>query len=805
MAGPNGSGKDGTGPVIGPQYPLFQLAKALHHGRTGGGTAEHRIRKWQAVLHGMLAGDIDVGTRTPLADIPAWVTLEVATGGFATGALLAGGALRPHERGLATELNLPIGGQTRALLNAYFLGEDGQARLAAMTDTGHFRIEVPEEGALLVVYWLARHGETGAAQDLLDHLVPFFDRLRFFPIPASDAPRSGALVCLQTVGQTIEALDRMAPQQQASAQADAILVWTPLYDRAVDLLLATVNGAPPRLDRDAAGRLRRDERGLSLVGGGRICRITPPGWPDRARALMAAYGAATLRQAASRRWQDTAGAFRRFLQAIDAHADGRTVPAGEQAHLERALAHFIAKWGVPTTDEHRARRMAQARQCTGPLHRDIARLLTQRLAGLPKADGLADPALASRPIDAAESRPTVPDGTAIPRHLSRKVGRAQVATIEDLIGQGYIASTDLLAVILPQITADIRAAGFRDPALRHLFTSLYRAFRRRRSLLLLNLESQVGLGELPWIAAMEPHRGDTLADQDLAKTALQDVTLLALRHFPYAIIPNKLVQELQALAHQAGLGLPLVREIAADIFMGAFSAPYLAAADRAGALLAGTLYERYYGIDFAAVRALASERARRRQAEREGVSARHRPADPSLIAFATLCSRRAHLGERPGWSIAGNGAVIEQQQILTTQNLATLYGGLALESTLGPVLPGLAERCFRWICLRQQRRVHGRHAGLIMLKKTGYAWRQMIFFLALLPDADQPAFLDWMRQHLAAQSAAFRARFAPAVTGLASAMAGRGATDDGGRPFLGWAVGDHWLMPADDRPWSARR
>ena len=814
MAGPNGNGKQETGPVIGPSYPLFQLAKALHHGRTGGGTAGQRIRKWQAVLQGMLSGDIDVGTRTPLADSPAWVTLEVATGGFATGALLAGGALRPHERALAAELNLPVGEDTRTRLNAYFLSEDGLARLAAMAETGCFRIEVPEEGALLVVAWLQRHGDISAAQDLLDQLVPFFDRLRFFPIPAADPPRSGALVCVQTVGQTIEALDRMASHQQVSAQADAILVWTPLYDHAVDLLLATVDGAPPRLDRDAAGRPGRDERGRSLVGGGRICRITPPGWPDRARALLAAYGAATLRQAASRRWQDTAGAFRRFLRAIDAHADGRAVPAGEQAHLERALAHFIAKWGVPASDRHRARRQAQARQCAGPLHRDIARLLARRLAELPKADGLADPALASRPIDAAESESTMPDGTAIPSYLARKVDRAQLATIEDLIGQGYLASADLLAAILPQVTAEIGASGFRDAALRRLFTPLYRAFRRRRSLLLLNLESQVGLGELPWVAAIEAHRGDTLADRDLAETALRDVTLLALRHFPYAIIPNKLVQELQALTRQAGLALPLVSEIAADIFMGAFSTPYLAAADRAGGLLAGTLYERYYGIDFAAVRALASERARQRAAEREsgsgsaesGVSRGRRPVDPSLIAFATLCSRRAHLGERPGWSVAGNGAIIEQQQILTTQNLATLYGGLALESALAPVLPALAEQCFRWICRRQQHRVHGRHAGLIMLKKTGYAWRQMIFFLALLPDADQPAFLDWMRQHLAAQSAGFRARFAPAVTGLASAMAGRAATDDGGRPFLGWAVGDHWLMPADDRrPWSAHR
>jgi hypothetical protein len=45
--------------------------------------AEERVAKWKSVIAGMQAGTIDVGSRTP-TKAPAWVTLDVVTGGFAT-------------------------------------------------------------------------------------------------------------------------------------------------------------------------------------------------------------------------------------------------------------------------------------------------------------------------------------------------------------------------------------------------------------------------------------------------------------------------------------------------------------------------------------------------------------------------------------------------------------------------------------------------------------------------------------------------------------------------------------------------
>jgi hypothetical protein len=86
-----------------------------------------------------------------------------------------------------------------------------------------------------------------------------------------------------------------------------------------------------------------------------------------------------------------------------------------------------------------------------------------------------------------------------------------------------------------------------------------------------------------------------------------------------------------------------------------------------------------------------------------------------------------------------------------------------------------------------------------MLKNTAYAWRQMIFFLALLPSRDAADFLSWAEGHLGEQPEAFRNRFNSALAGLILAANGRSIDDDqarreGARRFLGWSKERHWLL-----------
>jgi hypothetical protein len=59
-----------------------------------------------------------------------------------------------------------------------------------------------------------------------------------------------------------------------------------------------------------------------------------------------------------------------------------------------------------------------------------------------------------------------------------------------------IRSGDVLARVLPQVTAQHLAAGIADPVAAALYARTYAAFRRRRSLLLLDLQHQVAFGEV---------------------------------------------------------------------------------------------------------------------------------------------------------------------------------------------------------------------------------------------------------------------------------------------------------------------
>ena len=74
------------------------------------------------------------------------------------------------------------------------------------------------------------------------------------------------------------------------------------------------------------------------------------------------------------------------------------------------------------------------------------------------------------------------------------------------------------------------------------------AFRRRRSLLLLNLESQVELSELPWVAVIDPYRRTGLDARERARQTLEQLVTVAATGFPQQILPNKLLQEVRALA-----------------------------------------------------------------------------------------------------------------------------------------------------------------------------------------------------------------------------------------------------------------
>lgn len=777
---------DDNRPRINPGYPLVQLLKAL---AGTGEQASRRAQQWQRVLSGLLSGALRIGSRTPVDNTPPWVTLEVVHGGFATGNWAAAGPLQPHEIEKLSAAPRPPQATDRGALNLYFLSDLGRPELAAMLASGRFRVHVPEEGALLVAAWLLARGEGERAAGLIETLMPFFDQIRFYPVPHARPTHTGTDVYVQTVGASIRSLRAKRPHPGVERMTEAIQVWTPLYDRAVSLFLETVDGPLPALQTDESGRLLRGPNGQPLVAGGWPCRQYPTDWASRARQLLTEYDQARARHTLCGKPDKAKENFARLRTYLALCADNPAVLTGRDVGMIRKiLASYVTRHGAPGSERLRATRMAQASAAARPMRHVLARVLADRLREYPEDEGAPEVQTRLGPLSADEAaRVHAPVGEPLPAAIRATALRCLEAPLDALVAQQLVPSSEVMARVLPALTARTRAAAIADPALGGVYEAVYRAFRRRRSLLLLDLESQVRLDELPWIAAIEPWVGSDQAARAAARATFARATTLAIEAFPRTILPNPLIKELRALAAGAGLSVPLVDELAADIFMGTFSATFLRAAREAARLLRGSLYERYYGIPYEAILRLDDVEKSRFGA-------------PTSPGFGRLCEERAGMDHGGSWSVARNGTIIEQAEILTTHNLAALINALDLTDVPRPRLDHAAHACFAWICQRQQMRIRDWRADLRMLKNTAYAWRQMLFYLSLLDQAEVDSFLDWSAAHLAEQRDQFRQQFAPVMHGLV-VVAGGDHFDaagyhapSGGRRFLGWSVGRHWLQ-----------
>lgn len=753
---------------VGSGYAAAMLAKAFltHDSHPDPAVRERaaaRVDRWRQVLAHAMTGSAAYGSATPLAGIPDWVTLDVATGGFATGALLAGGPLTSYERELAASLPGVAAGSERRDLNAYFLSEAGVAHLQDRLARGDYRIDVPEEAALAAAAWLLGQGCADAARELVATLAPFFDRLRFYPAPGlGDDGEAGADIHVSTAGDVAARLSGLPAQPRIAAQRATVQALLPCYDRAVALFLETVEDDWP-------------------------CRRYPQDWTRRALALAdeinVAQASGQLSLGASRKHRHKRELFDLLACCAQAPADltGRQV-----GRIRRIVRDFVAAHGEPGSVGHQALRERQHRDVSAVGFHEIARLVAVRLQGYPEAAGVSDLAPVLAPLNATEAEPLgLAAGVHVPAPVARRARRCQSGTLPRLVEQGLISSGDFLATLAPQITASLQGGGFDDPALRALYGAAYRAFRRRRSLLLLNLERQASFDGLPWIAALESLRRPARQDADAARAALTEIAELALASFPQAPLPNKLLQELDALAQRAQWTLPLVDELAADIFMGRFGRKFLDAARCAATLLDDSLYTRYFDIDVSQVLALPLPR-------------KPRDEDAGAEAFGRLCAARA--GVQPGFGQVGaNGMVIEQQQILTTQNLAVLVTDAGLDARLRSQYGRMAAAGFEWICARHQMKIHDWHACVRMTRNTAYAWRQVLFFLSMMPQAEQDAAIGAMDAHFRAQSGAFRNRFEPVMRGLHLAANGQrlpqhDAGPQGARVLRGWFNTRHWLL-----------
>ena len=747
---------------IGSGYPLGELARSLataadHADADTRERAQGRIERWTKVLRGMASGRLSIGSRTPVAGMPAWVTPEVVRGGFATGDAAAGGDLTEWERALAERIGA---WPRRSDLFAHHLSEAGLAELDAMLTERTYRVRLPEDAALLTVAWLARHGHADEALRLVEALAPFAGDLRFTPEPVAPDPFDQTVVSRATAGEARQTVARKRPNPAVETMREALTVWNPFADELLELWLETVED-------------------------GRVAAAFPPGWDERAAALLDRYrtlAAIHVRCTKHRKPKENLAIMRLAL------AEWRSAGGLEPRRLgllQHAVDSAVERRGRPGSPEHAALRAAQSENASVPAHHALARVVVARLGSLPPHVGVADPESLLGPLSGLEADTHgLPAGTAIPASIAAIVRRTLAATPEELIEHGVVPSAEVLAELVPRIAGTTVAAAYPDADLRALMAANYEAFRRRRSLLLLDFKSQVRVDELPWVRAVAGQREQSAGSAEGAMAALARLGELAIDAFPATVIPNPLVAELTTLAREAGSDLPLVEELAADIFMGDFSLKFLRAAKLAARLLGGSLYERYYGIDYAAVLAI----------EDPGGRMSTKSSELGELCFARAGRKRS----RFGWgSPAENGLVIEQAQILTTHNLAALTGPFGPGQRMSLDWDALARRCFeRAIALAG--RLSRAPQPLRKVKDTAYAWRQMVFYAARLDPDGQAGLVTWAEARLREEPEPVRARLAPALSGLAQVVGGAEFDSEGrlgdGRRLLGWTTGEHWML-----------
>ncbi|MEU6387931.1 hypothetical protein [Streptomyces sp. NPDC046939] len=757
-------------PVVSTGYARHQLAKAFvtaltHEDDAARDRAERRVRDWRAVLAGMAAGTLTIGSRTPVRGLPAWITPKVVRGGFVTGEASASGPLLPYETEAARAAGVPA---DRGALFAYSLTEPGLARLGALLDSGRYEVTVPEEAVLLTVAWLVRAGEVEAAVELVGAVRPFADRLRFLPRPSATPAPDARAVHRRTVGDAAHTLSRRRPNDAVETQREALTVWQPFGDELLALWLETADDS------------------------GQVLRSAPDAaWRRRAAELLDRYHRLAVEHARCTKHRRPKENLAVLRGALEETVAGRALDARRLGLLRHVVASMVRRRGAPGSERLRALRDRQAAQAALPSHHAFAQLLLRRIAPLPQDAGAADVAPLTAPVTDEESRATgLLAGAPVPDALCRTVETSLSASVDVLVERGVVPSAEVLAELVPQLVAATTAEAYADDALRTLVAVNYRAFRARRSLLLLNLAHQIRVEELPWVKALAPHQ-NAEAVEDTAREVLRQVGELAVGAFPGTLLPNPLVRELSVLARQAELGAPFVEELAADIFMGTFTPKFLQAARVAAELLTGTLYERYYGIDYAAVRNLAIAET--------GTDLTRTRRSRTSPGFAELCRARAGAGDTR--SVAVNGTVIEQAQILTTHNLATLVHRVGIAP--GPGWDELARHAYRTVC-RLVARVRGNPRPLATVKDAAYAWRQMIFYVSLCPARTQRAFLDWTDEETARHPGHVAARLAPARAGLRLATAdpdfrfAPDGTDGTGsaspaRRFQGWTTKRHWI------------
>lgn len=743
-------------------YPCFQLEKALRAAKEKTTPekqkkAEERVLAWESVIRNFISGKADYGSNQPFKEFPKWVSLNVPHGGFADGSTLAGGPLTSEEKELIAKLYDRLSSKDRLGLNLFFLSDLGLEILSSASqqkNNSSFLTSSPEESALLIIEWLLRNDHVEQAGEIISQIAPYFDRLRFFPLFTTVPVKRGLKIHRQSVRRTIEDLNQVKTNMRVAAQKEAVSVWLPFHDKVT----AHFSKYPENCHADDSSYIKWIETGKIILSEYRLLA--------KKNRLCSKH-----KRQNSYQYQ-----LRALLTKL---VEGIPLSHSEKHRVQHILKTYIAKRGNPNSKLCLGQRDQQCREVSAPQYAALSKVIIARLKKVRPDFGIDFIAPYKHWVKEEESKQfDIPEKTRIPDKLTRIVSRCLNGTIDGLFVAGVIPSGEVLAPLLSKASATIHASSFPDPELQALYASAYQAFRRRRSLLLLNLNSQVRFEDLPWIRTISQFRTNSTHEAENAKAFLKDSVLTFFRHFPQTIVPNKLLKEFSALAKSANLDLELTEEVAADIFCHQFSDKYFRAAINTAGFLKNTLYSDYYNLQHERLTALI-----------------HQNFKSVATGFYNICAERAGHVKGKFRHTAYNGTILEQQQILTSHNLAALFESLDLHYSNKWSLSHMATDCFDWLSYRIDFMFRCKCLSLSMIKKCAYAWRQMVFYLSLMSRKEVDGFLRHAERVLSMLRPQSRHKLGEYLAGLDHTLNER---HPGKYPiFLGWTTSTHFLQKGD--------
>lgn len=415
-------------------------------------------------------------------------------------------------------------------------------------------------------------------------------------------------------------------------------------------------------------------------------RRFPQDWKQRGRRVLADWDS-TL---GPTRWgcSGQQGFLCRCL-AVACH-DVANLKARELGKVRKILEDIQRAHGLPGSTRHQQLRQRQLAESARATTAELAAVLLERL---PLEGTLSEVQSWLAPVTAEEAQIFgVPAGQALP--FERVLRRSWAAPLAELVACGTIASAEMLARLFPQLSSQVEGARYQDPQLAYLIKASYQAFRGSR------VEQRVRFGELPWIKSVSAYRAQD--SPGCARRLLEEAVQLWLSYWPYSVAPNALVREFRILAPE----LPWLEELYPETFHKALESRFARAARCAARLLQATAYERYYRLPMEELLGLADQQA-------------------FSPPFVGLCRQRAGIPGRD--RRAYRARLVEQQQILTTQNLAVLTEHLGLQYEVAQVL-----KCLRWLTRRKWR---GKRCG-------AFAFRQLVFILSRLSPVEQEEALN---------------------------------------------------------------